>query len=91
MESRKSSDFVRLVKDLGDGYLSVYEFHSVVNGTFYIAEHEEERDGSYKWIGKSEVVEKDKGNRFYLQLKAEGWKYGGKYEMDICGYKHKAN
>lgn len=86
---RRSSTFYRLEKSIGDGYVSVFEFHTVVNGNMYIAEHEELPDGQLGWIGSKKMTNKDSGNKKYLQLKAQGYKFAGRYEMDICGYKEK--
>ena len=85
--ARKSSTFYRLERNIGDGYKQVYEFHTVVNGNVYIAEHEERPDGSTGYIGKNRRCTKEAGNREYLSLKAAGYKFTGIYEMDILGHK----
>ena len=90
--SRKSSTFYQLVKDIGDGYKSVYEFHTVVNGNLYYTEYELLPSGRTGWIGNpTRVYDKDKGNDFYKKLLSEGYKFSGIYEMDIMGAKHKIN
>lgn len=86
---RKSSTFYRLEKNIGDGYKSVFEFHSVVNGNMYYVEHEE-KEGHEMWHGKSQKISsKEVGNKIYKRMKADGYKFSGIYEMDICGYKTK--
>jgi len=85
----RSSIFYRLEKSIGGGCVSVFEFHTVVNGNMYIAEHEEFDNGQLGWIGSKEMTNKDSGNKKYLQLKAQGYKFAGRYEMDICGHKEK--
>jgi hypothetical protein len=84
---RKSSIFYRLEKSIGDGYVSVFEFHTVINGNMYITEHEEFDNGQLGWIGPNKMTNKDSGNKKYLRLKAQGYKFVGKYEMDIYGHK----
>lgn len=87
--ARKSSTFFRLEKNIGNGYKSVYEFHTVVNGNMYYCQHEEMPDGSTGWIeGKEHRVRtKEAGNKVYLRLRNNGYKFAGKYEMDIMGHK----
>ena len=89
---RKSSEFYRLEKSIGDGYLAVAEFHTVVNGNIYYVEHEENESGRTTWIGKEHRIpgnNKEVGNKIYLKYKKDGYKFAGRYEMDIMGYKTK--
>ena len=85
--ARKSSTFFRLEKTIGDGYKSVYEFHTVVNGNMYYCQHEEYPDGSTGWIdGVTHTVRtREAGNKEYRRLLSIGYKFAGKYEMDILG------
>ena len=39
--ARRSSTFYRLEREIGDGYKSVIEFHTVVNGNLYLLRREE--------------------------------------------------
>lgn len=82
----KSSDFYRLEKKINNLYTMVYEFHSVVNGKTYIAQFEE-RDGRPCWIGKTIDCTREYGNNFYKALKADGYRFAGKFVMDILGHK----
>lgn len=84
---RKSSTFFRIEKPIGDGYKSVYEFHSVVNGNFYYQEYEELPSGITGYIGKITKSTKERGNKYYSQLLNDGYKFAGIYEMDIFGHK----
>lgn len=84
---RKSSTFYRIEKNIGDGYKSVYEFHTVVNGNMYYREHEERPDGSNGFLGENVKTDKEHGNRLYKRLLADGYRFVGIGEMDICGYK----
>lgn len=85
--ARRSSTFFRLEKNIGDGYKSIYEFHTVVNGNMYIREHEE-KNGEERWLGTSKpIYSKEAGNNMYKRLLKSGYKFAGKYEMDILGYK----
>lgn len=86
--SRKSSTFYRIEKNIGDGFVSVFEFHTVVNGNRYIAEHEE-RNGRLGWINKNKSITKECGNKKYMDLLSQGYKLTGIYEMDVCGRKTK--
>ena len=83
----KSSTFYRLEREIGGGWKSVVEFHTVVNGKTYTAEHEETSDGRTGWIGKPQYTSKDKGNAYYLKLKSMGYKFAGIWDMDILGVK----
>lgn len=87
--ARKSSEFYRLEKNLGDGFKSVYEFHKVIaNGNCYIA-HYEERNGNKGWQGKDLHCTKDSGNKYYKELKNNGFVFAGVYEMDTLGNRKK--
>ena len=91
--ARKSSEFYRLEKDLGNGFKSVIEFHQVVNGNRYCSVLEEHPsslpDGHPNVLHLNEYrfTSKDAGNNAYKRYKAEGYKFVGVYEMDIFGYK----
>ena len=87
MKAARSSTFYRLEKNIGNGYVSVYEFHTVVNGNKYIAKHEEFDGGRRGWIGRNQPVTKEYGNKKYKDLLAIGYRFTGKYEMDIFGHK----
>ena len=89
--ARKSSTFYKLQKDIGDGYKSVWEFHTVVNGNMYCTEHEERPDGSLGWLSGKNTFFKTKaeGNERYQQLKKRDYTFAGIYEMDIFGKKTK--
>lgn len=87
--ARKSSTFYRLEKNIGDGYKSVFEFHTVVNGNMYYVEHEELPDGKTGWIGRDRRCNKETGNKRYVELKNSGYTFAGVYEMDILGHKTK--
>ena len=91
LQGRKSSTFYRIEKPIGDGYKSVYEFHTVVNGNMYYREYEERPDGRNGFLGESHKTTKEAGNRIYKRLIAEGYKFTGVYEMDIFGYKERYN
>lgn len=84
---RKSSTFYRIEKPIGDGYKSVYEFHLVVNGNLYYREYEVRPDGNNGYLGESCKVSKDACNRLYQRLIADGYRFTGIGEMDICGVK----
>ena len=83
----KSSTFYRLEKEIGDGWKSVVEFHTVVNGNMYTAEHEERPGGALGWNGKPKNTTKESGNKYYCKLKSNGYKFAGIWEMDILGVK----
>lgn len=86
---RKSSDFYRFVRTDEFG-LEVYEMHMVVNGNRYYSYHEEGKDGSLGYIGKSsEIMNKDRWDAFAKHIKNRGFKFAGTYEMDILGHKRK--
>jgi len=90
--ARKSSEFYRLEKDLGDGYKSVVEFHQVVNGNRYCAVLEEQPSilgvrPNTLHLHEYRFSSKDAGNKAYRDYKARGYKFVGVYEMDIFGYK----
>ena len=89
--ARKSSTFYRLERDIGDGYKSVIEFHTVVNGNMYYKRHEERTDGGLGWIdSKTHYVRyKEDGNKEYKRFKSKGYTFAGIYEMDIYGHKTK--
>lgn len=87
--ARKSSTFFRLEKEIGDGYKRVVEFHTVVNGNIYIAEHEEMPSGRTGYISKDKRCTPTSGNAEYARLKSEGYKFAGVWEMDILGHKTK--
>lgn len=85
--SRKSSDFYRFIRPDEFG-LEVYEMHIVVNGNRYYRYHEESKDGSLGYIGKSSaIMSKDRWEAFAKHLKNIGYRYDGTYEMDIMGRK----
>lgn len=84
----RSSTFYRLEKNIGDGFKSVYEFHTVVNGNMYYQQHEERRDGSTGWIDRHcHRCTKESGNKEYKRLLSIGYTFAGKFEMDILGHK----
>lgn len=88
----KSSDFIRLEKTINTNYgsfVDVYEFHTVVNGNLYIARHEETTAGGMMANYPVRDCTKETGNARYIQLKENGYKYTGRYQMDILGYKTK--
>lgn len=90
---RLSSTFYKLERPFGDdsGYL-VYEFHTVVNGNMYIKQLEEDVDHHWRnsireiRLGRSSDA-KQAGNAMYEKLLAEGFRFAGKYKMDIFGVK----
>lgn len=87
--ARISSKFYRIEKNIGDGFISVIEFHTVVNGKMYIREHEE-LDGQERWRGKAkDIHDKETGNKIYKRYLSNGYKFTGVYVMDILGYKEK--
>ena len=85
--ARRSSTFYGLEREIGDGYKSVIEFHTVVNGNLYLLKREERPDGSDGWSDKPRYTNKEDGNKEYLRLKNKGYKFAGIYEKDIYGYK----
>ena len=86
---RKSSDFYRFVRTDEFG-LEVYEMHRVVNGNRYQTYHEEGKDGSLGYIGKSSPLkDNERWDAFAKHLKDRGFKFDGIYEMDILGHKRK--
>lgn len=87
--ARKSSTFFKLEREFGDGDgFSVYEFHTVVNGNTYIAHNEEDKNRKWRCnCGKNIPCSKKWGNEEYERLKSIGYKFAGKWEMDICGRK----
>jgi len=89
--NRRSSTFYRLEKEIGDGWKSVIEFHTVVgNNNKYYIEHEERPDGGTGYIGeRRNAFDKEYGNKIYRRYKALGYKFAGIYEMDIYGKKVK--
>lgn len=82
----KSSTFYRLEKAIGDGYTSIVDFHTVVNGNTYYKEHEKLPSGRLGWIGNIKMCSKESGNKYYKRLKSIGYKLTGIYEMDIFGH-----
>lgn len=81
----KSSTCFKLEKDLGDGFTSIIEFHTVVNGNTYVVE-KEYLNGVYRNCTKEMYKNnKEGGNKFYKRCLMEGYKFIGKYEMDVCG------
>lgn len=87
--NRRSSTFYRLEKPIGDGWLSVVEFHRVEgNNNKYYVEHEERPDGGTGYLGeRRDCFDKEYGNKIYKRYKARGYKFAGTYEMDIYGVK----
>lgn len=85
-QTKRSSTFFRVEKNIGDGFVSVYEFHTVINGNMYIAHHEE-KDGSRRWMGRRMKTNKELGNKRYKELLTDGYQFAGKYQMDIYGHK----
>lgn len=87
----KSSDFVRLEKKCGD-IVFVYEFHTVSHdgGKWFVyhVDSFEEWEGHSR-LHKNKKCTRESGNRLYTELKAKGYKYAGKYEMDIFGHKER--
>lgn len=85
MEYRKSSTCFKLEKNLRSGITSIVEFHTVVNGNTYVVK-KEYLNGTYRNRTREMYKNnKEGGNKFYKKCLSEGYKFIGKYEMDVCG------
>lgn len=96
--SRKSSDCYVLEKciDKEFRHYSVIFFHTVVNGNRYIEKteyfnpcHSHKDRRNYVWRNRRNkyvnVVNVAEGNQIYKDYLDDGYKFVGKYEMDILG------
>jgi len=84
----KSSTFYRLEKMLPIGKLQVYEFHTVVNGNLYYVSYVEDSNRHRSDRHEYRLYnDKEKGNKIYKQLKADGYQFAGIWEMDVLGHK----
>ena len=82
---RKSSELYRLERTDEDGYTTIIEFHTVVNGNTYVS-IKEYLNGIHRSTSKPKFWnDKERGNNFYKKCLEEGYKFVGRFEMDVCG------